>query len=380
MPNYNTSRVNRSSRDVSSLGILRLPARQSRIAALASDLRDFLLEHPAQLKGGGAELFADAGFGAGVGENLKEFFKTGRHGKAGIGLMSCWDSGFAGFRQNLRDLFSAPKLPADGERVPEIWSKNPQFTRVKSLSVAIHVVALALIIGPMMGEFAAPSVTKPREAPVAINLSRYNLVAPPAKKNGTGGGGQHDNAPVGHGQLPQFQKMQLAAPKAHPLVNRELAVTPALLGDSSITPPNIAATMWGNPLSNLLSDSMGRGNGNGLGDGNGDGAGGGDKYGYGKDGVPAGTRGYGNPACLYCPNAQFSDEAVKAKYQGVVLVAAVITPDGRATNVRVVKGLGLGLDENAVAAVRTWRFRPATGPDGKPAAVLQTIEVEFRLI
>ena len=83
--------------------------------------------------------------------------------------------------------------------------------------------------------------------------------------------------------------------------------------------------------------------------------------------------------CLYCPNAQFSDEAVKAKYQGTVTLTIIVTPDGRASSVTVVKGLGLGLDENAVAAVKTWRFKPAVGPDGKPAAVRTNIEVQFHL-
>jgi TonB family protein len=58
---------------------------------------------------------------------------------------------------------------------------------------------------------------------------------------------------------------------------------------------------------------------------------------------------------------------------------AVITADGRATNIRVAKGLGMGLDEKAIEAVRTWRFRPAVGPDGKAAAVSTPIEVVFRL-
>ena len=70
---------------------------------------------------------------------------------------------------------------------------------------------------------------------------------------------------------------------------------------------------------------------------------------------------------------------MKAKYQGTVLLMAVITADGRATNIRVAKGLGMGLDEKAIEAVRTWRFRPAVGPDGKASAVSTPIEVVFRL-
>ena len=62
-----------------------------------------------------------------------------------------------------------------------------------------------------------------------------------------------------------------------------------------------------------------------------------------------------------------------------VEMIAIITQDGRATDIHVAKGLGRGLDEKAIEAVRTWRFRPALGPDGKPAAVRQTIEVTFHL-
>ncbi|MGD0966573.1 MAG: energy transducer TonB, partial [Candidatus Acidiferrales bacterium] len=92
----------------------------------------------------------------------------------------------------------------------------------------------------------------------------------------------------------------------------------------------------------------------------------------------AGTSGYGSPACLYCPQPQFTKEAADAKYQGTVLLIAIITADGRAVDIRIARGLGLGLTEKAVEAVSTWRFRPALGPDGKPAAVRQSIEVTFR--
>ena len=79
-------------------------------------------------------------------------------------------------------------------------------------------------------------------------------------------------------------------------------------------------------------DATGIGNEGGLGLGEGFNTGG---------GVPnAGTGGYGTPACLYCPQPQFSDEAVAAKVQGTVLLIAIITADGRATDIRVAKALG----------------------------------------
>jgi len=92
-----------------------------------------------------------------------------------------------------------------------------------------------------------------------------------------------------------------------------------------------------------------------------------------------GRNGYGFPTCVYCPNPQFSGEAIKAKVAGTVLLSAIVTADGRATNIRVVRGLGFGLDENAIEAVRHWRFRPALGPDRKPAAVTAPIEVIFHI-
>ena len=61
------------------------------------------------------------------------------------------------------------------------------------------------------------------------------------------------------------------------------------------------------------------------------------------------------------------------------MLVAMITADGKATDIKVVKGLGLGLDEKAIEAVRTWRFKPAAGPNGRPAPVRQTIEVTFHL-
>ncbi len=74
-----------------------------------------------------------------------------------------------------------------------------------------------------------------------------------------------------------------------------------------------------------------------------------------------------------------SDEARKTKYQGAVVVEGIINLDGRVTNIKVVKGVGMGLDENAIAAVKTWRCKPAVGPSGQPVRTLVPIEVTFRL-
>ena len=96
--------------------------------------------------------------------------------------------------------------------------------------------------------------------------------------------------------------------------------------------------------------------------------------------VRPGTGGVGYPSCIYCPAPQYSEAARKAGYQGTVVLEVVITPDGSASNFKVVKGPGLGLEEKAVEVVRTWRFKPAVGPNGQPVATLTMLEITFRLL
>ena len=84
--------------------------------------------------------------------------------------------------------------------------------------------------------------------------------------------------------------------------------------------------------------------------------------------------------CIYCPLPEYSDEARKAKYQGTVLLEITVTLDGRVLDPRVVRGPGLGLEEKAMSTVRTWKMRPATGPNGKPVTCRAWIEIGFRLL
>jgi len=61
-----------------------------------------------------------------------------------------------------------------------------------------------------------------------------------------------------------------------------------------------------------------------------------------------------------------------------VALSVEIGPDGIARNINVVRGLGLGLDENAITAIQQWHFQPGT-KDGAPVPVVASIEVNFRL-
>jgi TonB family protein len=92
-----------------------------------------------------------------------------------------------------------------------------------------------------------------------------------------------------------------------------------------------------------------------------------------------GSHGYSSPVCLYCPKPQSPEEAVKAKLQGRARLTAILTPEGRAADTRVVQGLDLDFDEKVVEVVHTWRLKPALGPDRRPVAVRQIMECDFHL-
>ena len=84
------------------------------------------------------------------------------------------------------------------------------------------------------------------------------------------------------------------------------------------------------------------------------------------------------PTKLVAPPPQYTEIARKARIQGVVIVEAIIDKEGNVTNVKVLKGLPMGLDTAAADAVRKWKFKPAT-LNGKPVAVIYNLTVNFRL-
>jgi len=362
-------------------------AHGSSFKSLLSNLKDFLTERPAKARPGSPTSFDMPDFGAGFGDNIKEFFRSGPRGRVKSDLLVNWDEE-PSLWQNIRDLVSPRKLPplkttSQPVAVPEIWSKNKQFSRVQLVSILVHAVAIALVVllPLLLPQWLSPYTTKASDmdTPIDTTVSQYLPVLKPAAKRAGGGGGQHDLTPAAKGQAPKFSDVQFSRPLVHPPEHPEIAIAPTILGNPQIVPPNNNMNNWGDPLSKTGGDSMGQGRGNGIGNGNGNGMGPGEQYGIGGGYPSAGTGGYGVPSCLYCPRADYSDAAMKVKVQGMVELVAIVTADGKVTDVHVAKGLGFGLDEKAVDAVRTWRLTPARGPDGRPAAVREIIEVQFQL-
>ena len=110
-----------------------------------------------------------------------------------------------------------------------------------------------------------------------------------------------------------------------------------------------------------------RGLGDGLGDGVGDGP-----YGVG-NGVTA-------PEVIHRTQPQYTPAAMRAKAQGVAVLSGVVGIDGTLHDIRIARSFDatFGLDQEAIACVRQWRFRPGTR-QGRAVAVYVTIEVAFAL-
>ena len=84
------------------------------------------------------------------------------------------------------------------------------------------------------------------------------------------------------------------------------------------------------------------------------------------------------PVLVHRSNPGYTEKARTAKYQGTVLLSVEIDQTGTPTNITVQRGLGLGLNEKAIEAVKQWKFKPGQ-KGGTAVSVQSTVEVIFRL-
>jgi protein TonB len=197
-----------------------------------------------------------------------------------------------------------------------------------------------------------------------------------------GGGGNHNPFPASHGNLPKASlDPQLVPPTV--IVPKEMPKLPAK--ESVVVAPDIRLPQGGrigdpmSQFSRVLSNGPGGPGGIGPGCCNGVGPSSGPGFGPGPSGIyPAGKMGVTVPQVIFNPEPSFSDEARKAKAQGIVLLVLVVGKDGLPHDIRVGQSLGMGLDEKAIEAVNRWRFRPAT-LNGQPVATQIAVQVDFRL-
>jgi TonB family protein len=217
----------------------------------------------------------------------------------------------------------------------------------------------------------------------SIQISPYIMDAAKDTSGGGGGGGDGDKLQATKGALPKLSKQQIVPPM---VVVRNDA--PKLTAPPEVVVPQMNLPQIGNlgdPLSKVTLASNGTGSGGGIGSGSGGGVGSGRGPGVGPGwggGIGGGAYRVGGgvsaPRAIFSPDPEYSEEARKAKWQGTVVLWVVIGPDGKPRDVRVQRSLGMGLDEKAIEAVRSWKFEPAK-KDGQPVAVQVNVEVNFRL-
>ena len=201
-------------------------------------------------------------------------------------------------------------------------------------------------------------------------------VAPPKAHAMGGGGGQRGPTPVTKGTPPKFADVQIVPPKAPPMVAPKIAMEPTIEVQKDVKMAS-SLPQIGVANSPIVGMSMGNGAGSGLGSGNGSGlgVGSGGNTGGGPRRIGGGVSA---PVLLYSVEPEFSEEARKAKVAGNVLVNIWVDEKGVPVRARVLKGVGMGLDEKAMAAVKQYRFKPAM-EGGKPVMVEMNVEVTFQI-
>jgi len=85
------------------------------------------------------------------------------------------------------------------------------------------------------------------------------------------------------------------------------------------------------------------------------------------------------PKPIHTVRSQYTKEALAAKIEGDVILSLMVGPNGVPSDIKVVRGLGMGLDERAVECLQQWRFKPATNYFAEPVSAKVTVVVNFRL-
>ena len=276
-------------------------------------------------------------------------------------------------------------LRADGQRMGRSFAA----------SATTHVVGVAL--------FSLILSLAPERVYEAIQVDRTNyegIVWLPAEGPGGGGGGGGNESlelpPQAMLEGPDEAELSVPIeevpevvdpepepePEPEPLLTQELSISALPIAAAPETRPGL---LEGLRAENSTSQGTGTGGGAGSGDGGGAGPGQGDGLGPGTGGGTGGGvfrpgSGVTTPRLLYDVPPEYTAEAMRARIQGTVWLEVVVLPDGTVGGIEVTKSLDrvFGLDEQAVAAARQWRFAPGTR-FGEPVAVLVGLELFFNL-
>ncbi len=298
---------------------------------------------------------------------------------------------FRSLLRNIKEFIHPPKLPplevtSKPVAVKEIWGfYGGQGKRAGMTSFLVHVAVIALLF--LLGtNKAVQQVVKQQIDLIAPDIAPYKPTIKKDAMHGGGGGGDRSPTPVSKGKLPKLANRQFVPPMISHVENPKLVMDPTLIMPPDTNIPKVDSPNLGDPLakSGLASNGFGSGGGMGSGRGGGIGPGSGPGFGPGSGGGMGGGAyriggGVSPPSILYKVEPEYSEEARKAKFQGTVLLFVVVDEKGNPRDIKILRPLGLGLDQKAVEAVEKWKFTPGK-KDGKPVPVQAQIEVNFRLL
>jgi len=287
-----------------------------------------------------------------------------------------------------QDTFHPQKVEttASPVEVEDIWSKRS--VRVPGvLSVVAHVGIVALAMFPFAAEPPTPKTVVPTVSfyrpptELILNLPKKEITS-----GGGGGGGMKQPRPPSKGRLPRGADKQITPPAVESKNPAPvLIVEPTIVAPQLSQLPQVSLLQIGDPKGIPGPPSAGPGEGTGIGTGRGRGVGEGDGPGAGPgtgggigDGPFRIGGGVTEPTILYRVEPQYSEEARKARHEGVVVLQAIVKKDGTVQIERVVRPAGFGLEEKAIQALRQWKFKPAMR-NGTPVDVVLNIEVNFNL-
>lgn len=278
-----------------------------------------------------------------------------------------------------------PPLEVTSQPVPvkSIWGADQHHGRGLLSSTVLHILAVVFLFTVLSSPHLERAALHSIDLYMPVDVGQFLRAI--QSEQGGGGGGLNSPLPVSRGRLPRFDERQLAPPAIRPIENPRLMVEPTLLGAPDMQVATLNLEWFGDPLAAVGPPSQGPGTGGGFGDKSGSGVGPGDGAGYGPgsggsfSGIFRIGGGVSAPVLLRRVDPEYSDTARKARVQGSVVLVIEVWEDGRAHNIRLERGLGLGLDEAAVKAVEQWRFKPGA-KSGVPVRVGARVDVHFRLL
>lgn len=281
-------------------------------------------------------------------------------------------------------LLHLDEATADGTAFGE---RKGRFGGAFGTSVASHALLILLFYGLTLLPVPAPAAIE--EKP--FDPSQLVWANVPGPGGGGGGGGNQMKEPPAQMQTKPIEKIAVPIAKPTPQTPpKEIKQTPeqtvalnvpvkpmdagaiAQVGtiDAPSAPPTLSqGTGVGGGSGSGTGTGSGPGRGNGLGDGEGGGTGGG-AYRPGSGVTP--------PSLLKEVKPDYTEDARRRGVTGDVELEIIVRRDGTVGEVRLLRGLGAGLDQRAIDAVRQWRFSPALR-QGAPVDVVVEVAVEFKL-